>query len=164
MNNININVELCTEDRARLDKIISLLETRSAQAQVDIEAKYDKQDEPKVSKFIAETLAEDAVTQMAREALEGSKTAQDAPKVPDHPTPDPFPELPAVADQPNEATIEKAKPAVTMDMLRAKAITLAAAGKKDKVREVVQPYAAKVTELSEDVWAEVYEKLVALEG
>ena len=51
-----------------------------------------------------------------------------------------------------------------MEMIRSKAITLAAAGKKDQVRDVVHPYAPKVTELPEDKWAEVYEKLTALEG
>ena len=96
--------------------------------------------------------------------VEPAKNAQDAPEIPDHPTLDPFPEKPEAKAEASEEPKNEAKPAVTMEMLRSKAITLAAAGKKDQVRAVVHPYAPKVTELPEDKWAEVYEKLTALEG
>ena len=162
MNNITVNVELCAEDRARLDKIISLLETRSAQAQVDLEAKYGKQDESKVSEFIAKTLAEDTVTQMAREALEGSKTAQDEPKVPDHPTLDPFPEVSTVTEE-EEPT--KAEPTISATDLQQLVIALCRAGKKDKVREVISTYGvATVAAVPEGKRTEVFRKLKMLEG
>lgn len=160
MQDIKITVELCAEDRARLDKLGNIIEALADQMYVfldkeKVKAYLEKDNNPEqdpIQKELAEIVAN------------ASKTAQDAPKVSDHPTLDPFPETPAPAEEPSEAVEGEAKPSITMEMLRNKAITLAAAGKKDKVREVVHPYAAKVTELPADKWAEVYEKLTALEG
>ena len=148
----NITIELCAEDRARLDKLISMMETLATQMQFRIERDYDKP-----NKDLDDMLKKVINT-------EPPKTAQDAPKAEDHPTLDPFPETPTTAEAPSVAPVEEAKPAVTMEMLRSKAITLAAAGKKDQVRAVVHPYAAKVTDVPADKWGEVYEKLTALEG
>jgi hypothetical protein len=153
MNNIKVTVELCAEDRARLDKIADLLEARAIQVQADLENKLDK--------------PADDINEMLKKAIDPAKApknAQEEPKATDHPTLDPFPEAPTAKEEPGGEPVKETKPAVTMDMLRSKAITLAAAGKKDQVRDVVHPYASKVTELPENVWAEVYEKLSKLEG
>jgi hypothetical protein len=160
MNKITITHELCTEDRARIDKLIDLLGTRTAQAQVDLEAKYDKQDEAKVNDFLAKTM------NLAKETLaeDAPKTAQDEQKVPDHPTLDPFPEVPEVKAEASEASKDEKKTDVTMAMLTNKALLLSAADKKEQVRAIVHKYAPKVTALPEDKWAEVYEQLTALEG
>ena len=160
MNEIKLTVELCQEDRARLDNIISLLTTRAAQSQLVVEEKFDKQEEQKVNDFLAKTM------NLAKEALaeEAPKTAQDAPKAEDHPTLDPFPETPTATEEQSGATEKEEKPTVTMAMLTNKALTLSANGKKDQVKEIVHVYAPKVTALPEDKWAEVYKKLCALEG
>lgn len=165
MNEVKLTVELCAEDRARLDNLLSLLTTSVAQQQLVVEAMFDKQDEAKTKDFLSKAF------NLAKETLneEAPKIAQDAPKATDHPTLDPFPETPTAKAEANEEPVKEEpvkeeKPAVTMDMLRSKAITLAAAGKKDQVRDVVHPYAPKVTELPEDKWGKVYAKLCALEG
>ena len=165
MQDIKITVELCAEDRAKIDKFTDLLEVIANQMHVILDNAFT--DKEKVKAFLEKDTnpEQDPIQkELAEIVANASKTAQDAPKNSDLQTPEPSPETPAPAEEPSEAVVEEAKPSVTMEMLRNKAITLAAAGKKDKVREVVHPYAAKVTELPADKWAEVYEKLTALEG
>jgi hypothetical protein len=168
MNEIKMTVELCPEDRARLDTIIEKLaaigQSHDCAKCVEGVAAYmdkaaDALGKPKEPDELEQKLDEVLERINKEKAQEAAENAQDAPKVLEHPTLEPFPETPTTKEEPSEA-----KPAVTMDMLRNKAITLAAAGKKDQVRAVVHPYAAKVTDLPENVWAEVYEKLCALEG
>ena len=170
MNNINITVELCAADRERLDLIIGKLEAL-AQQRVPACDKCVK-DVAGVLENACEAI--DSVKQQpgdkALEALratvsaEPAKNAQEAPEVIDHPTLDPFPEVPTVTEDASETKEEETKLEVTMEMLRSKAIALAAAGKKDQVRAVVHPYATKVTDIPADKWAEVYKKLTELEG
>lgn len=176
MNEIKITVELCPEDRARLDAIIEKLAGIGKYPNCDKCVKdvatimdkacdaIDKTAQTKEPDELEQKLDQVLDRFNKEKAQEAPKNAQDEPKASDHPTLNPFPETPTTAEEPSEAPVKEVKPAVTMDMLRNKAITLAAAGKKDQVREVVHPYAAKVTELPEDKWAEVYEKLTALEG
>lgn len=168
MNNINITVELCAEDRARLDKIIDLLgmdrfiaaptsdmiriaegdDTRSSTEEDDLRKKLEQ-----------------VVASVKPTAAEPAETPQDAPSASEHPTLDPFPEVPAEAEEQSEAVVEEPKPEVTIEMLKGKVIKLAAkADLKEKVRELVQAYATKVTEIPEDKWAEVYMRLDELEG
>jgi hypothetical protein len=166
MNEIKLTVELCPEDRARLDKIIELLGHRpdcsacvaSVADTMDRAGKVlDKKDD--ITKMAESVLARTA------DPAEPAKNAQEEPKASDHPTLDPFPERPEAVEEPSKATEEtEEETVVTMAMLRNKAITLAAAGKTAKVREVVHPFAPKVTELPEDKWAVVYKNLCALEG
>lgn len=168
MNDIKITVELCAEDRARLDNILEKLGALTLRPDCSKCAK----DVAGVLENACEVIdrskqqPEDAALEALRKAVnaEPAKNAQEAPEVLDHPTLDPFPETPTATEETSEAKAEEPKPEVTMEMLRSKAIALAAAGKKDKVRAVVHPYATKVTDIPTDKWAEVYEKLTALEG
>lgn len=148
----NITIELCAEDRARLDKLtdaLNALTTKTAAAAVTIQPQDD------IDKKLAETLA----------SLKTAENAQDAQEA-HTPTENPTEPINEAQEEPAEATQaeEPKKPTVTMQMLTNKAITLSAAGLKDKVRDVVHQYAKTVTSLPEDKWAEVYEKLNALEG
>jgi len=157
MNNIKVTVELCPEDRARIDKLTNVLEARIAQVEYRIDNGSLTEEAP------------DDINKMLEKALnvptaESPKNATEAPESLDHPTLDPFPEQPTAKAEASEAPVEKAKPTVTMAMLTNKALTLSANGKKDQVKEIVHVYAPKVTALPEDKWAEVYEKLTALEG
>jgi hypothetical protein len=153
MNNINLTVELCAEDRARLDKIIDLL------------GKPGTITAPVVTEDPLRTKLEQAVASVKPTVAEPAETPQDAPSASEHPTLDPFPEVPAEAEEPSEAVVEEPKPVVTIEMLKGKVIKLAAkADLKERVRELVQAYATKVTEIPEDKWAEVYEKLNELDG
>lgn len=169
MNNITLTVQLCEEDRARLDKIIEklgALSTRPDCSQcvkdvaktIDLaNAAIDSQDE--VQKKLAEVIAR----------TEAPKNAQDAPEAPtptENPTENPTEVENVEQAEPADATEtqEVTKPNVTMAMLTNKAITLSAAGKTALVREVVHQYSKTVTSLPEDKWDEVYEKLTKLEG
>lgn len=154
MNNINLTVELCTEDRARLDKIIDLLGKPGT-----ITATAPTAEDPLRKQL------EQAVASVKPTVVEPAETPQDAPSASEHPTLDPFPEAPAVVEEQSEAVVEEPKPEVTIEMLKSKVIKLAAkADLKEKVRELVQAYATKVTEIPEDKWAEVYMRLDELEG
>ena len=163
MNEIKLTVELCQEDRARLDKLNTLLEAQITLTMyiIDRGIPKDKQaEQDDVQKALAEVVNAGKKTA----PVEPPKNAQDAPKAVDHPTLDPFPETPTATEEPSEVIKEKEEPTVTMDMLRSKAITLAAAGKKEQVRAIVTAYAGKISDIPEQYYDEVYEKLCALEG
>lgn len=73
---------------------------------------------------------------------------QPAPRVAP-PAPEPAPE------QPQEYTLED---------VRRKVVDLTTAGKKAQVREIVKSYAETVSGLPEDKFAEIMDRLTALEG
>lgn len=154
MNNINVTVNLCAEDRARLDKIIDLL---SARASEELKSSAEAKPPDDIQKKLAEVVAS-----VSTETVENATDEAETPTTTENPT-EPINEA---QPEPTEATQaeEPKKPSVTMQMLTNKAITLSAAGMKDQVRDVVHQYAKTVTSLPEDKWDEVYEKLNALEG
>ena len=60
-----------------------------------------------------------------------------------------------------------AKPAITLEQIQQKVLQLATANggtKKAKAREIVNAYARKVSDLPQDKWGEVWDKLTKLEG
>lgn len=147
----HITIELCAEDRARLDSIIEKL---NALAPVKTELDHPQDD---IQKKLAEVVAS-----VSTETVENATDEAETPTTTENPT-EPINEA---QEEPAEAmqAEEPKKPTVTMAMLTNKAITLSAAGLKDKVRDVVHQYAKTVTSLPADKWDEVYEKLNALEG
>ena len=164
MNNINITVQLCEEDRARLDQIIKkldLLGTRPDCSQcvkdvaqtIDLaNAAIDEKDE--VQKKLAEVIARTETAKNAQDAPETTTPTENSTEV----------ENEAQAEPVKATQVQEApKPSVTMSMLTSKAITLSAAGKKDQVRAIIHEYAQTVTSLPEDKWGEVYQRLTALE-
>lgn len=156
----NITIELCNEDRARLDKLIGLLEARAVQAQFLIDNAFT--DQKKVDDFIAKQ------TNIPKKKTDedASKTAQDEPKASDHPTLDPFPETPTAKAEPSEEnkTDEAAAQTVTLADIRQKIMDLSAKDKKDQARDVIFAYGINnVKDLAEEHYAEVYQKLTALE-
>lgn len=160
----NITIELCAEDRARIDKLTDALERRIRQAQYILEHTEAPKPKPEPQDDLQEKLAA-AVASVKPSDVEAPKNAQDAQEAPT-PTENPTEPTNEAQEEPAEAVKaeEPKKPTVTMAMLTNKAITLSAAGLKDKVRDVVHQYAKTVTSLPEDKWDEVYEKLNALEG
>ena len=151
MNDNIITFKLCDEDRSRLDYIIDLL----AQL-VDSGATKKKDD-------ITE-MAEN-VLKRATASAEPAKNAQEAPKASDHPTLDPFPELPTAKAEASEAEKKEEAPTVSTAELQQLVIALCRNGKKDKVREVVSLYGVQtVAAIPEDKRTEAYGKLKALEG
>lgn len=69
-------------------------------------------------------------------------------------------------EQPTEAKIEEPKPTprVTVEDIRSKVLALTAAGKKEELKAIIKSYASKVSEIPEELLAEVLQKLDALEG
>lgn len=110
-----ITIELCAEDRARLDRIIAGLEAKQASApEVDPTQDLD---------------------QMTLEVA--SLEAEAAPSGP---------------------------VSVTLSDIQQKVVALSAAGKKAQAREIVKAYAERVTLLPDDKYAEVMDKLSALDN
>ena len=161
MNEIRITVELCGEDRARLDNIltalVALVKPTKAPHSVE-EAKGEKApEEPKPLDDINAMLKK----AINPDAAEPAKNTQDAPEIPDHPTLDPFPELPKAKAEASEAA---EKPVSTTE-LQQLVIALCRAGKKDKVREVVSSYGVQtVAAIPEGKRTEAYKTLKKLEG
>lgn len=157
----HITIELCAEDRARLDRLAEALERKACEKCVSaaLEACGQKQPtEPDpIQQKLAETLARaSAPTEKPTEAA-GEAKATPAPI--DHPADEtlPWEEIAPAAE---------AKPTITQEQLQQKVTQLAAANNgalKAKVRETVQAYAKKVSDVPEDKRAEVWDKLTALE-
>lgn len=136
----NIIIELSAEDRARIDRLTEALQNRVAQVEAFIAC--GKQ---------AETEGRTETAETAKEATEG-------------PTP---PATPPKEETPENATKESDVPTVTLAQIQQKVIQLAAGfggKKKAAVREIVNGYAKKVSDIPEDKLAEVWGKLSALES
>ena len=164
-----ITIELCAEDRARLDKIIEGLAAIGKrpdcqQCVKDVAHFIDKAEQAidgKPEKDPAQQALADALARGKTDRAEAPKNAQDAPGVLDHPTLDPFPEQPTAKAEASEAS---EKPVSTAE-LQQLVISLCRAGKKDKVREVVNAYGVQtVAAIPEDKRTEAFKKLKTLEG
>ena len=128
-----ITIELCAEDRARLDSLL---------------AKLDRC----IGEFIP---SGEAHTDYGYKAQGVEYATQDeAAEAKLEEIPEPY----------SEPCPFETAPAVTRADVQQKVVALSAAGKKEKVRAVVNAYAAKVSGIPEDKLAEVMEKLNALEG
>lgn len=167
----SITIELCAEDRARLDKIIEGLAHigKRPDCSACVASVADTID--RASKVLDGKTKKDDITEMAEKVLarannaEPAKNAQDAPENSDHPTLDPFPEQPKAKAEASEAAEVKAEPTVSTAELQQLVIALCRAGKKDKVREVISTYGVQtVAAIPEDKRTEVFKKLKTLEG
>jgi exonuclease VII large subunit len=152
MNN-KIIIELCAEDRARLDRLTEALERKAREEEHD----PNQLTIDDAQRALAETMAKaSAPTEKPTEAAEEAKPS---PASIDHPVDEPAPwEDPAPAAE--------EKPIITQEQLQQRVTQMAAANNgalKTKVREIVQAYAKKVSDVPEDKRAEVWDKLTALE-
>ena len=135
----NITIELCAEDRARLDRVADLLEKLSGS-----------------SGFIH---FDPAALPPAPKTVEAPTSAQ--PKV-EKPTET---EQPSQEDGGDWlAPTDDDAPAVELTDLQQLIIQLANAGKQAELRKVIFKYAERVTQIPEDKYGEVYAKLKKLEG
>lgn len=136
-----ITIELCKEDRQRLDELIAFAGLLVGEMKIKTVMVNPEVFKPKAP---AET------PQEAQEAPEEEEAP--APRCLDVIMPQPEPE-------PTKAT-------VTLDMIRQKVTALLAdATKKAAVRDIVKAYAPNVTGLTNcaDKWPEIWDKLTALE-
>lgn len=161
MNNITITHELCTEDRARLDRLGDLLERRIKQAEHIMRHSEGYEPEPvdldAVQQKLAETMAR------ANAPTEAPKNAQEEAEASTLTTTPPNEEKPTAEEI---APTEETKPTVTQAQLQQKITQLAAANngaKKAQVRGIVKKYAEKVSDLPEDKYSEIWAELIALE-
>lgn len=141
MSQMVVNVELCKEDRERLDKILTALQSLHCETCVQSALSYYQ------------------AGQTAEPVAPAQPAAPATPEAPAAPAAEPEPvkaEEPAAAPAP--------APVHTKADIQRKVVELSAAGKKDKVREIVTAYAAKVSAIPDDKVDEVWDKLTALEG
>ena len=132
-----ITIELCAEDRARLDRLTAALEKRTTQ----VDELYGKEMPSRTA----------------------SEPAEEKPAETTQPEQEPTPEAEPATKPSNEPTKETA-PQVTIEDIRGKVLELTGAGKKDEVRAIIHQYATKVPDIPENKRAEVLEKLTKLEG
>ena len=145
MENIIIT-RLHDDDRARLDKIAALLEKLAdGQAPVSINP---AEVHPVENPFPAP--AEEIKPEPVKE--------EPAPAAEPEPEQAPWEEIKP------EPVKEEPAPAVTLEQIQQKVVKLATSGKKAQVREIVNAYAPKVSDLPADKWGEIWGKLTALEG
>lgn len=168
MNEIKIIHELCAEDRARIDRLTLALENNVHDcvscAQTAIKM---MQETPKL--IITKLEEGDPGYTTHEEPAEAPETptAEAAPI--DHPASEDMPWDPIVSfAQHGETTApaEKPQPTITQDQLQQKVMQLAAANGgalKAKVREIVNTYAKKVSDIPEGARTEVWHKLTELE-
>lgn len=162
----NITIELCAEDRARLDRTCDAL-TRLADLLTPPTVHVEGLDD--LQRKLAETLANADPAQAPKNAPGAAQAAAPANTQPAKETAAAAePTHPAEADMPwGDAPVTKQEaPAkeVRKEDLRDLIITLSAAGKKDTVRKIVQahcPGAKGVGEVPVEKYAAVYKDLTA---
>lgn len=133
-----ITIELSAEDRARLDRLAEALE------------KY-----PHKCENCAKSVAEGVAAFVAEAVNTPSEEPKSEPQ-------EPMKEEPLATNPADEN-----EPAVTLEQIQQKVIQLAAGNngaKKAKVREIINAYAQKVSDLPVDKWEEVWAKLTAVES
>lgn len=135
-----ITIELCAEDRARLDHInVNLTELIM-----------------RVMGNGAPDMGE--VLRQAAPELAGKLAEQ-------HPVTEPFQELPKAEPVPFERPAPKPEaPQYKLEDIQQKVVALSAGGKKAEVREIVKSYAEKVSAIPADKFGEVMARLAGLEG
>ena len=143
-----ITIELCAEDRARLDRLTEAL------GQITVQT------------VTAEPAEPDEVQQALTEVLAKAETATaptEEPAKVETPTAE---EKPTEPTETSEAAAEE--PKVTLEQIQQKVVQLCAAdaGKKAQVRAIITAHAPTVTALKDQPgkWDEVWKQLTALEG
>ena len=142
-----ITIELCAEDRARIDRLTAALEA--------LQPPTVHVDNP-IQKALAEQVAKSGKTPAQSPVESAGEAKAETPA-----TPQTEPEA-ATVDEP--APVAEEKPAPTTAELQQKVIALVNKGKKAEVAAIVKSYAATVSGIPEDKRVEVMDKLNALEG
>jgi hypothetical protein len=154
-----ITIELCQEDRARLDKILAALEHSSPDCKSCVQG---------VTTYVAAALGEQPKAD--EKTAEPTTTPTEAPAESRTEPQTPFVETQEETpfDEPKhfEAPEEPPKPVRVVELaeIQRKVVELSTAGKKAEAREIITAYAAKISGIPEDKRAEVLDKLNALEG
>lgn len=150
-NLITIEHQLCTEDRARIDRLTAALE---AAANLGAVAKITTQDDLQAQ--LAATMAK-AGEFVGTKSPTNATGEQGAPTLTDTPPEEEKPKNEAPAPTATEKKVSQAD-------IKKKFMELSAKGKKAEAKAIILPYASKISEIPDDKCPEIYEKLVALEG
>ena len=154
-----ILIQLCEEDRARLDRIIEGLDALKRDCSGCVKATSQARHD------MAQTL-----TAKAEEALPETPTApQDEPEAQTQELVNPTEETNTCEATEGDTPPWEEKPTVTLEQIQQKVLQLATVdggAKKASVRTIISAYGSKVSDLKEqpDKWTEVWEKLTALES
>ena len=151
-----ITIELCTEDRARLDKYNQLLEAQITATLSLIDVINERIPAPvRVTANI-----NDDLTKKLQEVVDRAKT----PVVPVEAQT--LTTTPTTEKIPTEAKETEPTPVKTVSRneLGTKVRELMTKGYREQVKAVIQSYAPTVPGVPDDKLTECYEKLVALEG
>lgn len=142
----NITIELCAEDRARLDRIAYLLDRQTTPTTAEANT------ESIPEQMTIDTVPEEAPTESTQKPTDAQNDV-----------------TPTTTPPADETLTEAKKPSVSLEQIQQKVMQLAAANggaKKAKVRDIISTYGTKVSDLKEqeDKWDEVWSKLTALES
>lgn len=144
----NITIELCKEDRVRLDRIAELLEAQTAGKVNPTE--NEPENKP--------TAPEKAEAQASAQPVKGEA------KQPEKAAPVADPVQAFIAwDVSPEPTVQD-EPTVQLADIQNLVISLATKGKKAEVREIITDYAERVTLIPADQYGAVYKRLKKLEA
>lgn len=133
-----ITIELCQEDRARLDKIIEALEQTQLMPAAALVAQNTPQ--PEVKEPLSETETFVEVQETAEESAE------------------------AFNEETAPEPVEEPVKVVSLSDIQKKVVELSAGGKKAEVRDIITKYANRVSAIPAEHTAEVWNQLTALEG
>lgn len=139
-----ITIELCAEDRARIDHLIKAIENSTPHCD-------------KCVKTLADVM-KDTTPITASEIDQNATEATTLDTV--------LPETENATEAKTEAPVpaDDDLPFVTREALQRKAIELINAGKRGEVKDIVNDYAEKISGIPEDKLPEVYARLTELEG
>jgi hypothetical protein len=154
-----IEIQLCKEDRARLDRIIEGLDKINRDCSGCVKATSQAMHD------MAQTL-----TAKAEEPIPETPTApQDEPEAQTQELVNPTEETNTCEATEGDTPPWEEKPTVTLEQIQQKVLQLATVNggaKKASVRTIISAYGSKVSDLKEqpDKWTEVWTKLTALES
>lgn len=156
-----IEIQLCKEDRARLDRIIEGLDKINRDCSKCVKAASE------AVHGVVETLTAKPDTK-AEAAPESPTMPQNETKAQPQEVVNPVAENNTPEPTEPEEQPEAVAPKVTLEQIQQKVLQLAtgnSGAKKAQVRDVISAYGAKVSDLKDqpEKWDEVWEKLTALE-
>ena len=164
----HITIELCAEDRARLDRLAEALERRNCDSCVQSALKAHND----LAAMLQQPAEPDPIQQKLAEALaraDRKPTTETPAEAPQEPAEATEAETPATTREQDESPAEvpqasEAAPSATVDDIRQKYVALVASGKKDGARDTIKSYGVtKISDIPADKCVEVLAKLNALE-
>lgn len=142
MNNITLTIELCQEDRARLDNLLAAIKSAIVLPAIEVEEATPTQ-------------------QVNAPALEAPAPAEELPFEPEPKKQEVPAPAPAPAPEPKPAP---AAPEVDTATLQSKVVQLVNGGKRDEAKAIILEYASCVSQVPAEKRAEVLARLNKLEG